>query len=242
MGRTGASQRATNSVTKTFSYGYNYDGSLASLTYPSGRQITYLPGGAGRPLNAVDSGSGINYVTAAHYAPSGALSALQNGASLSSTFLYNSRLQPCWIYATTGTPLPTNTLCSGTAATGNVLDLKYNFNLGTADNGNVMGITNTRDASHYRDQSFTYDSLNRIATAATLDWSQTFTIDPWSNLYRIDASGAPGLINVMASSQNRLVAMGFGYDVAGDMTSDGLYNYVYDAEGRNCSVGGDNLR
>jgi RHS repeat-associated protein len=226
----------TNSVTKTFSYAYNYDGSLASLTYPSGRQITYLPGGAGRPLNAVDSGSGINYVTAAHYSPSGALSALQNGASLSSAFLYDSRLQPCWIYATTGTPLPTNTLCSGTAATGNVLDLKYNFSLGTADNGNVMGITNTREASHHRDQSFTYDSLNRIATAATLDWSQTFTIDIWANLYNVVATGgAPGLSQTVGAN-NRL--SGLGYDVAGDTTNDGLYNYVYDAEGRNCSVGG----
>jgi RHS repeat-associated protein len=236
MGRTGASQRVTNSLTKTFSYGYNYDGSLASLTYPSGRQITYLPGGAGRPLNAVDSGSGINYVTAAHYSPSGALSALQNGASLSSTFLYNSRLQPCWIYATTGTPLPTNTLCSGTATSGNILDLKYNFSLGTADNGNVTGITNTRDASHHRDQSFTYDSLNRIATAATLDWSQTFTIDIWANLYNVVATGgAPGL-SLTAGANNRL--SGLGYDVAGDTTNDGLYNYVYNAEGRNCSVGG----
>ncbi|MGA2609019.1 MAG: hypothetical protein ABSH01_16375 [Terriglobia bacterium] len=54
--------------------------------------------------------------------------------TVSTTFLYNSRLQPCWVYAATGTPLPTSTLCSARAATGNILDLKYSFNLaGGAD-------------------------------------------------------------------------------------------------------------
>jgi YD repeat-containing protein len=37
MGREWGEQRTTNSITKTTSYQYNFDGSLFSLTYPSGR-------------------------------------------------------------------------------------------------------------------------------------------------------------------------------------------------------------
>src|SRR5579871_5026920 len=36
-------------------YSYNLDGSLASLTYPSGNVLTYTPGGAGRPLGVSDA-------------------------------------------------------------------------------------------------------------------------------------------------------------------------------------------
>jgi YD repeat-containing protein len=43
-------KRTTNNITKTTSYTYNADGSLATITYPSGRVITYTPSGAGRTL------------------------------------------------------------------------------------------------------------------------------------------------------------------------------------------------
>jgi hypothetical protein len=51
------------------------------------------------------------------------------------------------------------------SATGNILDFTYNFVDGSAhNNGNVAAITNNRYASA-RSQSFTYDALNRLATA-----------------------------------------------------------------------------
>ncbi|MFZ0334839.1 MAG: hypothetical protein WAL69_11950, partial [Candidatus Acidiferrales bacterium] len=82
------------------------------------------------------------------------------------THIYNDRLQPCWMYSTTGTALATTTTCTTTdPGPGNILDLKYNFNLGAGDNGNVVGITNNRDTT--RTQSFTYDQVNRIVTAQT---------------------------------------------------------------------------
>ncbi|MGB8673657.1 MAG: hypothetical protein WA875_05890 [Candidatus Acidiferrales bacterium] len=59
------------------------------------------------------------------------------------------------MFATTGSPLPwqpTQVSCTSTATpAGNILDLKYNFNLG-ADNGNVLGIANNRDTT--RSQNF----------------------------------------------------------------------------------------
>ena len=44
-----------------------------------------------------------------------------------------------------------------------VFNIGYDFHLGNGDNGNVYGITNYRDTS--RTQTFTYDTLNRLASA-----------------------------------------------------------------------------
>src|SRR5579864_3229579 len=46
--------RTIASITKQIAQFYNFDGSIASITYPSGEVVTYAPGGAGRPLSATD--------------------------------------------------------------------------------------------------------------------------------------------------------------------------------------------
>jgi len=52
MGRAQTDRRTTNSIPpRDTIYGYNLDGSLATLSYPSGRVVTYTPGGAGRALH-----------------------------------------------------------------------------------------------------------------------------------------------------------------------------------------------
>ncbi len=189
MGNILTEKRTTNSVTNSFTYTYNLDNSVATLTYPSGRTIAYAPGGAQLPLSAKDVTNSINYGTSAHYMPPGELASLTNGGSIFLTTLTNPRLQPCWQYTTTGTALSwTGTACTGSATPGNVIDLKYTYNLGSADNGNVIGITNNRDTT--RSESFTYDSLNRIATGAASTyatspshcWGESYTIDRYGNL------------------------------------------------------------
>ena len=114
MGREMTQQRTTNSVTKSTTYGYDFGGDVTSLTYPSGSTITYIYDSAARPISAADSVNGINYVSNGAYAPQGALAQTQNGTNLTSTFIYNNRLQPCWIYATTGTVLAASTACTAT--------------------------------------------------------------------------------------------------------------------------------
>ncbi|HWR14143.1 MAG TPA: RHS repeat-associated core domain-containing protein [Terriglobales bacterium] len=241
MGRELSEKRTIGTVTAAISNVYNKDGSLFSVTYPSNRTVTYAPGGAGRSLDARDLTNGINYATAAHYTPSGALASLTNGASLKSTFLFNSRLQPCWIYATTGTPLNWQaTPCTATATVGNLLDLKYNFSLGNGNNGNVRQITNNRDGN--RTQNFAYDPLNRIVSAYTTSslWGETFDIDAWGNLK--NRTVYPGKPNPepwtfgTATAQNRLSTL--TYDAAGNTTNDTVRSYGYDAENRIVSVGG----
>jgi YD repeat-containing protein len=124
------------------------------MTYPSGRVITYTSNAAGRLISAVDTANSVNYALAANYAPQGALQSVTLGQSASFTGIglthgFNARLQPTTMQAS-----PTN---------GTVLDLTYGFNYGTANNGNVASVLNNRN--HNRDLSYTYDQLNRIATA-----------------------------------------------------------------------------
>src|SRR5438045_2461444 len=89
LGRMSSEQRTLAGVTKTLSYTYNLDGSVATVTYPSGATITYTPDSAGRVLKAVDSGNNINYVTGATYGPDNALTGSVYGQSGSFSGIVN---------------------------------------------------------------------------------------------------------------------------------------------------------
>jgi RHS repeat-associated protein len=165
------------------------------------------------------------------YAAPGSPSSLLNGSSLASTFYYNSRLQPCRISVKSSGTAPTS--CTDTTNTGNALDFNYNFNLSASDNGNVIKITNNRDAT--RSINYGYDNLNRMAYAYTDGnlWGETYQIDPWGNLNKIQAyTGKPQSenLNQMAGPNNQFTGM--SYDAAGNLLSDGVSNYVFDGENR----------
>jgi len=251
MGREWAEQRTTNSVTKSTTYTYNLDGSLATLTYPSGRVVTYAYSGAARPVSAIDSANSINYATLGTYAPQGALAGLMLGqagsfAGINFSATYTKRLQP-------------NELKDSSTA-GTALDLTYNFlDLSSHNNGNVMGITNNRDTT--RSQSFLYDSLNRIVSAAASThamsaancWGESYLYDnqttaggAWGNLTSIGvlSSAYTGctqeILSATASTNNQLSATGFNfsYDAAGNMTQDAVNTYGWNAESEIKSAAG----
>jgi RHS repeat-associated protein len=175
------------------------------------------------------------------YAPPGELAGVTLGSAsgfsgFTVTNAYNDRLQPLLLSATN----------SSTSAT--VFGECFDFHLGvaitspapcsfprytTGDNGNVFTVANNRDST--RTQSFTYDSLNRIASAESSGsaWGETFTIDAWGNM--IGETGISGKtnhegLNTTALTNNQL--SGFGYDAAGNMTSNGSATNAYDAENR----------
>ena len=153
---------------------------------------------------------------------------------------YNSRLQPILLSAGVSGQNPVFSLC-------------FDFHLGSAitapapcsfskstlgDNGSVYQIVNNRNST--RNQSFNYDSLNRIANGQSngTQWGEAFTIDAWGNLTAIGSyNGKPHeSLSTTANGNNQLV--GFGYDAAGNMTSNGSASYFYDAENRLIAAGG----
>jgi RHS repeat-associated protein len=104
----------------------------------------------------------------------------------------------------------------------------------------VFQILNYRDTN--RTQNFTYDAFNRIATAYTTSslWGEDFTIDAWGNLtnraLHAGKTEYEPLNAAPATNQNRLT--GFGYDAAGNMTSNSPNTYTYDDENRLTNTAG----
>jgi RHS repeat-associated protein len=253
----GSTQKVLN-----VNYTYNLDGSLKTLTYPSGDVVTYTVGAAGRTTQVADST--YNFVTAASYAPPGLLTGMTNGSGIVTSNAYNDRLQPFMLSAGV----------SGQAA---IFSLCYDFHLHvaisnatcgslpaytTGDNGNVFQVLDKFDPT--RSTAYIYDSLNRIAQAYTVNttstncWGETYSptatatgvlpstpgIDPWGNL--INRSGVSGMggcptegLSATATTNNQLNGVGMTYDAAGNVTKDNLGNTpTYDAEDRIATVAG----
>ena len=265
MGRVLNDQRVSNAVTKTATYTYNYDGSITTLLYPSGRTITYTPNSAQQFISAVDVAHSINFATNASYSPQGALTSLSSGSSLVSTTYYNNRLQPCRISAKSSGTAPTS--CADATDIGNILDLTFNWDLSSVnslcstsfgsptDNGNLASVANNITTG--RSQNFCYDPLNRLAKAETTStystgaaycWGESYTIDALGNLKGITPitgvySGCTveSGISVSANAQNRIYAgtnPDFSYDTAGNMINDTTHSYTFDAENHLTQVDG----
>jgi len=191
--------QGSSAITHSVGYTYYLDGSLKTLTYPSGDVVTYTVGGAERVTAVSDSAS--NYVgysgtptSPTTYAPQGALATMTQGqtssfAGLTSSNTYNDRLQPILLSA-------------GISGGSSILSLCYDFHLhqtvssgscsfssySTGDNGNVFQVLNNNDST--RSAAYIYDPLNRIAQAYTLNETST---NCWGETYSLTAT-APGVL------------------------------------------------
>jgi RHS repeat-associated protein len=242
-GRKLVERRTIGAVTKSAGYTYNLDGSIATIGYPSGSTVTYIPaasGGnsAGRTGAVQDSGNNINYVTGstgpgsfAAYEADGSIATYLNGyaagfTGITNTFSYDARLQPVSVQA------------ASPAAT--IFNIGYDFHLGNGDNGNVYQLINNKDTT--RSQIFTYDPLNRIASAKTSSstlWGNNYVYDPWGNLTQKNPmAGMQDGENFPHSALVNNQLTGFSYDAAGNTISDGSNTYVYDGENEISSAAG----
>jgi RHS repeat-associated protein len=239
----GGSYQPKNSI----GYSYYLDGSLKTITYPSGNIVTYTVGGAGRTTQLSDSSSN-QYASAISYAPQGAVATMTSGSGIVSSNTYSNRLQPVSISAGVNGQSPVLSLC-------------YDFHLGvafnmaqcnlpaytTGNNGNVFQVLNNVDST--RSAAFSYDNLNRIAQANTINttsancWGENYSIDAWGNLTnRGGASGISGScyyepLSTSANTKNQLSIL--QYDPAGNVVNDGNGNApTYDAENRIASDAG----
>jgi len=248
LGRMSSETRVIAGISKGMSYEYNLDGSLSKLHNLSGAVITYTPDSAGRIVSAIDSANSINYATSATYQADGQITGFVSGngagfAGITNALTYNKRLQPINMSATS----PSQT----------VFSIGYDFHAGNGtagtgtDNGNVWNLYNFRDRS--RDQSFTYDALNRLTSAQnsgtncaastvngkTEYWGNSYGYDAWGNLTQkvITKCGAENL-SLTALANNQLSGAGYGYDAAGNMTSEATegVSASYDPENRIASA------
>jgi len=119
---------------------------------------------------------------------------------------------------------------------GTVESLTYNYPTGS-NNGKISSMYNAVSAERV---TYTYDSLNRLATATGSGWSQTYGYDPFGNL----TSKTPGLSITVNQANNQIQGVyGVSYDANGNQNdgaydvenrpiNDGIQQYAYDAQNR----------
>jgi len=247
LGRvTGSSQQTLGMALPypTFSYSYDLAGETTSMTYPSGRMVTYAYDQAGR-INAVQKAGG-NYATGISYAPQGAISSLLLGNNLSETTSFNSRLQPV-------------SMSLGSSGSAPIWSLQNTYGPSGQNNGNVtqqqIGATGMSAIT----QVYTYDGVNRLLVAAENPSNTSSPMCPdsssvWCRQYSNDAFGnrtaaaewnQGGSLNEPTSfnvATNQITGTGWSYDTVnqrGTVTSDpGLGVYGYDSEDRMVSANG----
>jgi hypothetical protein len=196
-------------------------------TYPSGRMVKSTLGSYGDLSQIETKYFGGSYSTRASnftYSAHGAVSSMQLGNSLWEGTDFNSRLQPTEIKLGTS---------SGSY---NKLRLQYTYG-STDNNGNVLTQTITVPSGFTAVQTYTYDNLNRIATAAEVigstTWSQTFGYDRYGN--RNITAGHGYSTHTFSSSTNKITSGSYTYDAAGNTLTDGK-TYIYDGENKQVKV------
>jgi RHS repeat-associated protein len=232
MGRVAKRQQKIGTVTKSIGYTYNLDGSVATMTYPSGRVYTYGYNNAGETTSLADTAKSINFFSSALYAPPGLLTSGVHGAvtgwnAITLANAYNSRLQPTQLQATS--PLPSV-----------LLNLSYSYTQLGHNNGSVVEVTNGRDST--RTTAYTYDNINRLSTAQTptaATWGNSYLYDAWGNLLQKNViKGTAEAMSIMVDTNNHISSTGFTYDAAGNLTYDTSVHMAYDAENRMNPTGG----
>ena len=116
------------------------------------------------------------------------------------------------------------------------VNLTYNYPTGT-NNGKVSSMYN---ATSGETVTYTYDSLNRMATAAGSGWGEAYTLDPFGNLTtKHVTSGSGPSLSVTVNPANNQVAG--SYDANGNsLYSPSATPLAYDAENRVTGVGWNN--
>jgi RHS repeat-associated protein len=116
----------------------------------------------------------------------------------------------------------------------------YSYNLTRAPDGQIVQAVDSVNGTW----NYTYDEFNRLTAAAersggTLTSSLTWNYDRYGNRWNQNVMvGSGPSPRVAYSSSNNLATTSVGYDVAGNVRSDGLHSYVYDAENRIVTVDG----
>ena len=154
------------------------------------------------------------------------------GGGITNTYTYNNRLQPVNMKAT------------HTNGTVTVMDYTYSFVSGTINDGQVKSVTNNLATG--RSQTYTYDEMNRLATAqsqaasGTDCWGLGYGYDRYANLLStsITKCTGPALSLSVDNTTNKITNTGFQYDAGGNLTADGFATFTWNAEGRMAATAG----
>ena len=223
LGRTTQEQQVINSNTYTIGYHYNLDGGVTSITYPSGRVVQQGYDAIGR-LSSLTSGL-TTYANNFTYSPLTRVTGWNFGNGAVASIGYTSdRLK-----------LQSVSYSKGAAS---LFSQSYSFLENGGNSGQITSVTDS--VNNGRSTTYTYDSLNRLATAVTTGsfsypkWGLSFTYDRYGNrtAQTVTAGTAPSNSVSVSDVTNQINTAGYTYDMSGNLTNDGSNALGYDGEGR----------
>ncbi len=202
-------------ATKSYTTTYTYDsvGRVASMTYDSGRIVTYTRDGEGRITSLKtkkDSGSSeVTVASSATYLPFGPMKGLTHGNGQVMTAVFDSDYRLTDLDTTDGTT--------------DAQDLAYTYDAAS----NITGITDAITSA--RTQTFAYDDLNRLTDADGLYGDIDYVYDTVGNRTSrvVDTGSTVTETYTYPSTSNRLTSVAdgtdtrtFTYDAAGNVIDD----------------------
>ena len=213
--------RGVNTVTMDTSNTFNNEGQLTNFTYPLNTD-NYQHGfdSMGRLLSLTNVTTSTTLANGATYNAASQLTGLSYGPSLG--------WAETWTYNTLG-QLTRLTVPS-------VMDMEYTFHA-TQNNGRI---TKQKDYISGEEVNYTYDSLNRLLTAATTStaWGLSFGYDGFGNKLSqtVTKGSAPAMSVTVDAATNRLV--GSTYDANGNLTVGSGMTLTYDISNRIATAAG----
>jgi RHS repeat-associated protein len=204
--------RVQDGATLSLAYSWDENGNVLTMTYPSGRMVTYNYDLNDRVTQVTMIHQGENTTIASNlaYDPFGPMTSLTYGNGLTETRDYD-----------VGGQLDT------LAVSGGVLSLDYTFD----ETGNITAITDLLDGA--KSKSYTYVPPDRLDTA-TIGGLGSFDYD-YDNLGNRTQAVEPGgtttytinPLNNQIDSLSGAQSGTFAYNTQGDTTTDGTLNFAY---------------
>jgi RHS repeat-associated protein len=199
--------RIIDGISYVTQYTYDMNGNIATVTYPSGRIITY--GYANDRVSSISSTLiGINATLASSitYKPFGKMKSLIYGNGVTGTITYDNQYRMAGI------------------STGSLQGLVFGYDA----NSNVNSITNTFD--YTKNKGYGYDALDRL-TSGTGPWgSLSWTYDGVGN--RLTEGANSYLYTVGTNKLNNANGKSYTYDNNGNTTNEGTRTNNYNENQR----------
>ncbi|HEX8616343.1 MAG TPA: hypothetical protein VF911_02045, partial [Thermoanaerobaculia bacterium] len=185
-------------------FGHDANGNRSTVTYPSGRVVSFTHDYAGRPATAASGG--VSLVTSTSYLPFGPMTELMYGNGTVKTMEYDARYRLL------------NHRLTGSA--GNLAQYAYTHDAA----GNITAIQDVLDPSYNR--TFAYDDLHRLVTAnsgSSLWGNGSYTYDAMGNMKSLSLGAGRSATFVYSGTTPKLltatengVARSVAYDWAGN--------------------------
>ena len=214
QGRLISETRTQGSVSHTTAYTYT-GGQLATMTLPSGRQLSYTRNGAGQVSRVTltdTSGQQKVIADAVAYHPFGGVRSWADGAGQTHAMPQDRDGRP------TSYTLGSSSWLLGYDAAGRI-------------NAQMDGANAANSAT------YGYDTLDRLTNAGLPTTSYGYGYDATGNRTSQTIGGAARTYNIDRASNRLQTSTGtppatYTHDATGNITSDGQSTYAYDARGR----------